>query len=727
MTAHLSDLEKIALSCVEKGDLDLAMKYYEEILSQNPSHEEALNALAILHAQKKDIKKATILFEKIVSINPANSAAFSNIGNCYSELGNLIEAKNYFEKAIEINPGLVDAHYNLANTLAALNQYTEAIISYQRALSLDPNLPHIYNNLGNTYAHLGTYVKAIQCYTLIEQIYSNNANYCYMVGCCHFGLRNFNLAIQWLSKAIELKNTYPDAYNELGRVYSIMGLNEKALKLYLKANEQNPENQVYLHNLVYHYIRMIDFSSAYKCAQRLTSYHEKASALHYLSCIICRWDDLQVMTDYLLNMEELGNLTGWDLLRMTDSAEQQYRFMKRFTNRHFPPNSKLGVIQNKPSNKKIKLGYFSPDFRNHAVMHLSEEIFKMHNRDDFETHAFSFCPRLSVDELKKLTEIFDYVHEVNDLTEFDIALKSRQLGIDIAFDLTGNTRDLRTGVFALRAAPIQINFLGYTCTMGAEYYDYIIVDHVIIPDHLQRFYSEKIIYLKSFMPRKVNQLPSVKTITRAQYNLPPEGFIFCCFNKSLKITPEIFATWMRILKAVYGSYLWFNGVPVDAADNLKLNAKRLGVDENRLIFSSSIPDMTVHLARHRLAGLFLDTYPYNAHTTASDALWSGLPLVTRVGDSFASRVSASLLKAVNLPELITNNLKDYEDLAIRLALNPTELKVVRQKLKDNIKTERLFNMKQYMSEYEGALKKAYLIYQSGQKPEIIDVSNTHVS
>jgi predicted O-linked N-acetylglucosamine transferase (SPINDLY family) len=356
-------------------------------------------------------------------------------------------------------------------------------------------------------------------------------------------------------------------------------------------------------------------------------------------------------------------------------------------------------------------------------MHLSADIFKMHNRDAFEVYAFSMSPELTEHERKNLSHLFDHYFEINELSDLEVAKKARELGIDLAVDLTGNTRDSRTGIFAHRAAPVQINYLGYTGTMAAEYYDYIIADRMVIPAEQQPFYSEKVAYMKSFMPRQMNLLPSPKPVTREQNNLPPEGFVFCCFNKGFKFNPEVFSSWMRILKAVPLSVLWFNNLPPETISNLKKEATRQGVDAERLRFATYSENMEAHLGRQKLAGLFLDTFPYNAHTTASDALWSGLPVVTRIGNSFASRVAASLLTAVGLPELITHTIEEYESLVISLANNPERLSALRRKLKDNIKTHRLFDMKKFMSEYEAILTQMYRYAVAGQVAQTIDVEN----
>jgi protein O-GlcNAc transferase len=719
---NLESQFKQAQAYEQQGNWPLAKTSYEAVLKENPNHELSLYGLALIYAQTGDIKWAKDLFEKIIIINPKNSGAYSNLGNCYTELADLELARASFEKAIEINPQLVDAHYNLGNTFCRMNRQADAITCYLNAQLLSPDLPNIKFNLANSYGLEGRHVEAVEIYKKIEPAYSGNPNYWLYLGCAQFSLRNFQQANECFFKAISLKEFFPEAYNELARLYTYLGKHIEAADIYLKAVQQAPDNQTYLENTVKGYMRIGKFYDAYQLAQKIISPSIRNALLQYLSSVLCEWTNFDYLNNFILEGGS-DEISGWDLLRITDSAEKQYTLMKSYMLRNFPVNIVLGKATIRARSKKIKIAYYSPDFRNHAVMHLAADIFKMHNREAFEVYAFSMSPESRVVEHDSVTRLFDHYFEINELSDLEVAKKTRELGIDIAVDLTGNTRDLRTNIFALRVAPVQVNYLGYTGTLAAEYYDYIIADRVVIPPDHQKFYSEKLAYLKSFMPRQVNLLPSPKLITRTQVNLPPEGFIFCCFNRGFKFNPTVFASWMRILKAVPLSYLWFNNLPPETILNLKNEARKHGVDPERLLLAGYSQNMETHLARHRLAGLFLDTFPYNAHTTASDALWSGLPVVTRMGDSFASRVAASLLTAIGLPELITTTIEDYESLAISLANDPERLNILRRKLKENIKTQRLFDMKKYMVEYEAILAKMYTRAFASETPEFIDAEN----
>jgi predicted O-linked N-acetylglucosamine transferase (SPINDLY family) len=722
MNVDISSEFQKAQQYEQQGNLAQAKVAYESVLRQSPHHELSMYGLALIYAQGGDIKSAKSLFEKITSVNPKNFGAYSNLGNCYTELSDLEKAKTCFEQAIEINPQTVDGHFNLGNTYSRMNRHADAIACYLNAEKIVPNLPNVNFNLANAYGLLGRNLDALEIYKKIEPIYKNNPHYCLYLGCVYFQLRNFPQAKEWFLSAIRIKDNFPDAYNELARLYTLAGKHREAVEIYLKAFEQEPSSQIYLENLVKGYIRVGKFYNAYDFAKKLKTPSTRNLALQYLSSVLCEWDDYEELRNFILQGGS-DEVQGWDILRITDSPEAQYKLMRAFIQKSSPPVLSLGPVATPLPAKKIKIGYFSPDFRSHAVMHLSADIFKMHNREAFEVYAFSMSPELTERDRSNLSHLFDHYFEINELSDLEVAQKARELGIDLAVDLTGNTCDSRTGIFAHRVAPVQINYLGYTGTMAAEYYDYIIADRIVIPAEQRPFYSEKVAYMKSFMPRQMNLLPSPKPVTRTQNHLPPEGFVFCCFNKGFKFNPEVFSSWMRILKAVPLSVLWFNNLPPETILNLKKEATKQGVDAERLRFATYCENMEAHLGRQKLAGLFLDTFPYNAHTTASDALWSGLPVVTRVGNSFAGRVAASLLTAVGLPELITHTIEEYESLVIGLANNPERLSALRRKLKDNIKTHRVFDMKKFMSEYEAILTQMYQYAVAGQAAQIIDVEN----
>jgi predicted O-linked N-acetylglucosamine transferase (SPINDLY family) len=352
---------------------------------------------------------------------------------------------------------------------------------------------------------------------------------------------------------------------------------------------------------------------------------------------------------------------------------------------------------------------------------LAAGLFESHDRDKFEVYAFSFGTDTKDEMQIRLEAAFDKFIDVESKTDKEIAELSRQMQIDIAVDLAGFTSGSRTGIFALRAAPLQINYLGYPGTMGADYMDYLIADRQLIPEEAKAHYTERIVYLPSFQANDSKRKISDRVFTREELGLPQSGFVFCCFNNSYKITPSTFDGWMRILKQVNGSVLWLSETNPFATDNLRKEAKARGVDAQRLVFARKIPLLAEHLARHRAAGLFIDTLPYNAHTTASDALWAGLPVLTCTGEALASRVAASLLTAIDLPELVTTTQEDYEALAVELATNPEQLQAIRQKLERNRLTAPLFDTKLFTRHIEDAYTQMVERYQADLAPDHIYV------
>ncbi|HWU25440.1 MAG TPA: hypothetical protein VN154_03475, partial [Rhizomicrobium sp.] len=371
---------------------------------------------------------------------------------------------------------------------------------------------------------------------------------------------------------------------------------------------------------------------------------------------------------------------------------------------------------------RIKLGYFSADFHDHATAVLMAELFERHDRARFELFAYSFGPDLHDSMRKRLVGAFDHFLDVRFLSDEAIAALARHHGIDIAIDLKGCTGDARPAIFARRTAPVQVNYLGYPGTLGASWYDYIIADTALIPVQDRVHYAEKIVALPdSYQPNDLQRPIAATPLSRTDLGLPEHAFVYCCFNNSYKITPAVFQRWMRILARVDRSVLWLLDENPLARENLRTSAKQLGISAERLVFAPRTP-LSDHLARHRLADIFLDTLPYNAHTTASDALWAGLPVLTQMGHSFAGRVAASLLQAVGLPELITRSGEAYEAAAIALAHDPRELAALKQKLAANRKTAPLFDAARFACHIERAYAAMHVRSQSGLPPDHITVA-----
>jgi predicted O-linked N-acetylglucosamine transferase (SPINDLY family) len=379
------------------------------------------------------------------------------------------------------------------------------------------------------------------------------------------------------------------------------------------------------------------------------------------------------------------------------------------------------------SHDHIRIGYFSADFRTHPIAQLIAGLFEHHDKSRFEISAFSYGPddtSVLRDRIRSAVENFI---DVRAMTDEEIAQFVRHREIDVLVDLTGLWQYNRFSVLSRRVAPVQVNFLGYAGTTGADWMDYIIADRTIIPkDHL-RFYSEQVVWLPdTYQPNDNKRRISERLPTRAECNLPEAAFVFCCFNRTNKITPEIFSVWMQLLAAIESSVLWLIETNPIATQNLRNEAKARGISPERLVFAPKMP-LGDHLSRHRQADLFLDTLPYNAHTTASDALWAGVPVLTRLGEAFAGRVAASLLKAVGLPELITTSLAGYEALALKLAREPSFLAAIKAKLAHNRESHPLFDAGRFTRHIEAAYTTMWQRYQRGDPLKAFAVDEGHGS
>jgi predicted O-linked N-acetylglucosamine transferase (SPINDLY family) len=355
------------------------------------------------------------------------------------------------------------------------------------------------------------------------------------------------------------------------------------------------------------------------------------------------------------------------------------------------------------------------------VAYVIAKVLEQHNRDQFEVFGYSIYGSSSCIMRQRLKKSFDSFTDVQSMSDRDIALQARQDKIDIAVDLNGHTRYARTGIFAYRAAPIQINYLGYPGSMGMEFIDYIVADQHIIPSGSQKHFSEKQIYLpNTYMPTDDSRELSQKPMNRSDMGLPDDAFVFCCFNNNYKISPNEFDIWMRLLTKVENSVLWLRKSNQISMINMKNEAQKRKVDPSRIVFADKLP-MDEHLARHKLADLFIDTFAFNAHTTATEALWAGLPVVTKIGLGFAARVAGSLLNAVGLPELVTETERDYEALILELATNPMKLAKIKEKLATNRLTQPLFNTELYIKHLENGYQQAYESYFEGNLPQAIIV------
>ena len=655
MNPQIGFLLNKSLEALRVSNLELAELYLKQAKSMQASNPHVLRLLGVIYAQRKQYTEALKYLNDSLKALPKNSVALSNLGNVYLQLKEYGNALEAYDKSIRLDAKYEEAWSNKGNALHELKRYEEAIACHDKAISLNHHYAEAWSNKGNVLAELKRYEEAIACH----------------------------------DKAISLNPHYAEAWSNKGNV-----LNE--LKRYDEAFASHDRALSLKNDIPWIYGDLL---------------HTKMR--------VCSWPDfeghLEAITHQVIANKEV--ITPLPLLSLTDNALLHRKSSEIYVQSKFPAKSVLGPIQKCPGNQKIRVAYYSADFHNHATGHLIAELFELHDKSRFEFIGFSFGPITNDEMRQRLEKSFDQFIEVGHQSDMEIAQLSRELNIDIAVDLKGFTQDSRTSIFAHRAAPIQVSYLGYPGTMGAEYIDYIVADKILIPEEAQQAYSEKIAYLpNSYQVNDRKRLISDQQFTRQELGLPENGFVFCCFNNNFKILPATFAGWMRILKSVEGSVLWLFQDNAWAVESLKQEAANHGVDPSRLVFAERMP-LPEHLARQRQADLFLDTFPYNAHTTTSDALWAGLPVLTLMGNSFASRVAASLLNAIGLPELITHTQEEYESLTIALASNPEKLAALKQKLASNRLTTPLFDTPQFTKDLERAYVQMYERYQADQLPE----------
>jgi protein O-GlcNAc transferase len=643
-----------ALALHQQGQLAQAEAAYRAILKQAPGHFDALHLLGVVKHQRQNFAASVELIGRALRRNPNFAPAHFNIGNALAALGRHAEALASFERALALQPGYAEALSNRGNALLALRRPTDALQSYDRALALQPRDAETLYNRGNALLALQRADEALASY----------------------------------DQALAIEPGFALARTSRGNALVELGHYAEAAREFKLLQAASP-----------------DFDYA-------------AGQLLYARLGCCDWDDYDRNAKVIVDQVSAGKpaASPFTFLCLPSSPIAQLKCAQTYsTDRH--PRSKDAVWKGERyRHERIRVAYLSGDFHNHAIAYLIAGLIEAHDKSRFETTAISFGPD-STDEMRaRLASAFDRFIDVRPRTDRDTALLLRELEIDIAVDLKGHTQGSRTGIFAFRPAPVQVNWLGYPGTMGVDYIDYILADRVVIPEGHHTFYSEKVAYLPDTYQANDNKRPiSGATPSRAVAGLPHAGFVFCSFNNTYKIAPSVFDVWMRLLREVEGSALWLLETNPAAVGNLRWHAEERGVAPQRLIFAPRVP-LEYHLARHRLAGVVLDNLPYNAHTTASDALWAGVPVVTCIGSSFAGRVAASLLNAVGLPELVTGNLTEYQALALRLARDERLLAALRAKLAQNRETHPLFDTDRFRRHLESAYQTMWGRAQRGLPP-----------
>ena len=646
------------------------------------------NLLGTIFSFNKDYEKSLEYYLQGIKLDPNNEELHRNIGKNYLFLKNFKMAEKEFLSAIEIKKQNPDALLNLGVIYLQTEKEKKAIEFLNKSLELNPFFTESIYNLGLCYKNLGDYTKAIECYKKAIKTNPNHLKSYNNLAVCYIILNDFDNAYSFLKQCLKKNSNYSHALNNLGSVYI-------ALKKHSQAKNC--------------------FEKAYSLNKKLLNAGIKKI---YLKRRSCDWSSEHEVTELMknsINAEE--SVSPWECLAMEDEPINHLIRAKKFSKK-FSLKSNNKSIYN---NSKIRVGYFALDFYQHPGMVNMLGIFKNHNKDKFYIVGF-YYGNLKKDEMHyKIKSYFDEFHYVDSLDDKEIADLAKKTKIDIAINRSGHTDKARGNIFSYKPAPIQINYLGYAGTLGQEGIDYIISDKFVIPDEYKKAYSEKIIFLsKCFYPKDDSRVVGKKIFNRFDLGIGQDDFVFCSFNNSYKITKEEFEVWIRILKSVKNSHLVLLSNNEEMKKNLRSEAIKLNFDPNLIKFVDYI-SFEDHMARHKIFDLFLDSFNYNAHTSAVDTLWAGLPILTKVGKGFSSRICGSILNSLNLKELVTYSKKDYEKKAIFFGNNKKKINEIKTNISKSKLKNTFYDIKQYTLKLEEAFESVHIARLNGKKPASIEI------
>jgi predicted O-linked N-acetylglucosamine transferase (SPINDLY family) len=658
MTAVV-DLVQQALAAHRQGNLAEATRLYEAALGIDATHVTALHMLGAARIQEGRFEDAIHLISEALSRAPDDPDALADLGFACESANRAEDAAAHYKHALTLRPDDVNTLFRLGAVELASGRPADAVISFTSALRLDPDAPA----------------------TLVHRAAAFSA------------MSRYEEALRDLDRAVELNPDDAQAWYMRGCTAGMFGLDAHVVSSFAKARELDPGIDYLLGAFV----------------------HAKAD--------LCDWRDRDREFSQLAASIDAGrhDCHPTIAIRLLDDPSRQLRCAKLAATRLEAPAQAPALVSMPGRRKRIRVAYLSNRYYESATTYLISELFERHDRDRFELFAVSYGPEGRGVARARIARAADRFIDVRASSDRDVATLLRELGTDIAIDLMGYAGGARPGISALRCAPVQVNYLVYPGTMGASFIDYLIADRFVVPSGSEAHYSEQVVRMpECYQPNDTKRPISERTPSRTELGLPERAFVFCSFNSSYKITPATFDVWMRLLRQVEGSVLWLLARNEAVAGNLRSEASRRGIAPSRLVFAPMLP-LDSHLARHAAADLFLDSLPCNAHTTASDALWAGLPVVTCAGRSFAARVAGSLLHAIGLEELVTESVAAYEALALALARDPARLADVRAKLRINRTTEPLFDIERYTRQLEWAYDAMWTRHLRGEPPRAFDV------
>lgn len=669
------------------GRLDEAVAAYNNAIASRPSYAEARFNLGVVLHEKQDLAAAVAAYRAVIELRSDIPIVHNNLGTVLQDQGRLEDAIAAFDMAIALNPGFAEAHCNRGIVLQQQGRFDGALAAYGDAIKLRADYADAINRAGIVLGELGRSDEALAVYRRLLESSPDHVDALSNSAAMLLAKGRPNEALAALRRVLALKPDFPEALYNLGNVWRELGDPEAAISAYQQALRCRPDYADAFSQLVYHRWRA------------------------------CDWEDYEASQDKLLAMVRKGVRVPPFYLLSTPASPLDQRICAEQWIKPLIPTSQDRMPRYAAADEaRIRVGYLSGDFHQHATAHLMAGLFERHDRTRFEVIAYSYGPDDDSPMRTRLDRAFDRFVDIRDMSHAEAAARIRADKVGILVDLKGYTHHARPQISACRAAPVQVSYLGYPATMGADFIDYIIVDKFVVPESQQPFFSERLVHLPNcYQVNDSRREIATMVPSREACGLPAEAFVFCSFNNSYKISPAFFDVWMRLLEAVPRSVLWLLESNHLVERNLRFEAEKRGVDPDRLVFAPIVAPAD-HLARHRHADLFLDTLPCNAHTTASDALWAGVPVLTCTGNVFAGRVAGSLLAAIGLPDLVTASTEDYEKTAVALAGDSERLAKLRATLQQNRDASPLFDLSAFTRDIETAYVRMWEVWRAGQKP-----------
>lgn len=699
-----------ALNFYKNGDHSAALQLCSQILTDRRSASQecgsALFLTGLIHKDRNEFVLAEHCMHRAVLRNPESPAYWLNLGIVYHLHGLLSEAEACYHNVLKLKPDSADACNNIGKALTDQGRPGQAIPWYEKAINMSAGYHSAYFNMGISYNAMGDTRAAAACYRKCIEIKPDFLEAWNNLAIVYQTQHDHGQAIVCYQKLLELNPDYGEAYNNLGTLYTDMGNLEEAIACFKKSSLFFPGNASIVSNLTDQLFYACDWKEG----------------IHYRSI-------LDTLTDQALADGTPPAENPFSSLKYHDDPARCLRIASAYSasiamgkSAACDPQARAHTRGNGSGSGKIRIGYLSNDFKDHAVSHILWKVFEIHNRDEFSVYVYSHGPSDNSIFRRTIEAQCDEFVDITGLSDDEAAGRIRKDVINILVDLKGYTHSHRLGIFARRPAPVQISYLGFLGTTGASFIDYFVADPVVVPPDHACHYSESLAYLPCYQVADYSDVVATRSWSRLDAGLPEDGVVFCSFNQPYKFEPVLFDVWMRILKAVPGSTLWLRFTSAIARKNLMSEAQARGVNPARLVFSDKV-GLGDHLARLKLADIALDTRIYNGGATTSNALWAGVPVVTLRGRQFVARMSSSSLHAIGLDSLIATSLEEYERICIELAGDRERLNIIKNHILSNRRASILFDMPRFVGDLEALYRQMWGRFGAGNSPEQICISH----